>query len=63
MLIVEEDQITKRIAYLKERGVRITPQRVLILKTIISLLTNYEIRIHQFEMYGVCTACQDLQQR
>jgi Fur family transcriptional regulator, peroxide stress response regulator len=37
MLIVEEDKMTELIPYLKERGLRITPQRMLILKTIISL--------------------------
>ncbi|PLR78175.1 transcriptional repressor [Bacillus sp. V3-13] len=37
MLIVEEDHVTELIPYLKERGLRITPQRTLILKTILSL--------------------------
>ncbi|MDF0728219.1 Fur family transcriptional regulator [Cytobacillus sp. S13-E01] len=34
---MEEDQYKELIPYLKERGLRITPQRLLILKTIISL--------------------------
>ncbi|TYR78894.1 transcriptional repressor [Priestia megaterium] len=37
MLIVEEHKISELIPYLKERGLRITPQRLLILNTIISL--------------------------
>jgi Fur family transcriptional regulator, peroxide stress response regulator len=34
---VEEDQFKELIPFLKERALRITPQRLLILKTIISL--------------------------
>lgn len=37
MLTVEEEKIAELIPFLKERGLRITPQRILILKTIYSL--------------------------
>ncbi|MCH1625022.1 Fur family transcriptional regulator [Ferdinandcohnia quinoae] len=48
MFIVEDEKIIELIPFLKERGLRITPQRILILQTIISIKGHPTVEdIHQ----------------